>query len=130
MIMVKIYRKSHNYRIGKFRLYRLSVSLYVRGMGIEHRIESPLAQAVRKMGSQSAFARLISMSQTTVYEWLRDQRPLPAEHVLGVEAATGISRHDLRPDIYPIESPGVRPDDAPEGVSRASSGGPAVADAA
>lgn len=75
-------------------------------MGIEHRIESPLAFAVRKVGSQSAFARLIARNQTTVYEWMRDGRPLPAEHVLTVEAATGISRHELRPDIYPIEETG------------------------
>lgn len=30
---------------------------------------------------------------------------MPAEFVLRVEAAIGISRHDLRPDIYPIDLP-------------------------
>lgn len=32
---------------------------------------------------------------------LAEGRPLAPEHVLTVEAATGVSRHDLRPDIYP-----------------------------
>lgn len=30
-------------------------------------------------------------------------RRVPAEFVLKVEALTGVSRHELRPDIYPIE---------------------------
>ena len=29
---------------------------------------------------------------------------MPAEYVLRTEAATGVSRHDLRPDIYPREA--------------------------
>jgi DNA-binding transcriptional regulator YdaS (Cro superfamily) len=69
-------------------------------MGIESRLESPLAEAVRKVGSQSAFGRLVGKSQTSVFEALRDDRPLWAESVLAVEEATGISRHRLRPDVY------------------------------
>lgn len=70
-------------------------------MALEHLSDSPLAVAVRAAGSQSAFGRLIGRSQSTVHDWLADDKPLPAEYVLAVEAATGISRHDLRPDIYP-----------------------------
>lgn len=36
---------------------------------------------------------------------MQDKKPLPPIHVLAVEAATGISRHDLRPDIYPRDVP-------------------------
>lgn len=32
--------------------------------------------------------------------WENGRRKVPAERVLGIEAATGISRHDLRPDIF------------------------------
>lgn len=46
-------------------------------------------------------ARLIGVTQPSVWAWLDKEKPLPAEYVLAVEAATGISRHDLRPDIYP-----------------------------
>jgi hypothetical protein len=45
------------------------------------------------------------------------RKSLPAEHVLAVEAATGISRHELRPDIYPVQSSG--PEAPPEGTSPA-----------
>lgn len=73
-------------------------------MGIEANIESPFAEAVRKVGSQSAFARLVGKSQTSVFTLLRDGKPLWAESVLAVEAATGVSKELLRPDIYPPEN--------------------------
>ncbi|MEO7467377.1 MAG: YdaS family helix-turn-helix protein [Sphingobium limneticum] len=73
-------------------------------MALEHKTDSPLALAIRAAGSQSAFGRLIGKRQSVVFGWLRDTRPLPAEHVLAIEEATGISRHDLRPDIYPRDA--------------------------
>lgn len=63
-----------------------------------------LRHAVALIGSQSATARTLGVSQTAVWKWLRKGQPLPAEHVLKVEQATGISRHDLRPDLYPREA--------------------------
>lgn len=30
----------------------------------------------------------------------KGQRPIPARHVLAIEAATGVSRHVLRPDVF------------------------------
>ncbi|SEI69110.1 DNA-binding transcriptional regulator YdaS, prophage-encoded, Cro superfamily [Sphingobium sp. AP50] len=85
-------------------------------MALEHDSDSALALAVRAAGSQSAFGRLLGKRQSVIFGWLRDDRPLPAEYVFTVEEATGISRHDLRPDIYPREEAsrdigmeGVRP---------------------
>ncbi|MBN9143731.1 MULTISPECIES: transcriptional regulator [unclassified Novosphingobium] len=63
--------------------------------------DSALAQAIRKAGSQVAFGRIVGKRQSVIHDWLRKERPLPSELVFVVEAATGISRHDLRPDIYP-----------------------------
>ncbi|KQS50949.1 transcriptional regulator [Sphingomonas sp. Leaf198] len=60
-----------------------------------------LRRAVEAMGSQSAVARLLGVSQPSVWKWLSKAKALPAEHVLAIEAATGISKHELRPDIYP-----------------------------
>lgn len=62
-----------------------------------------LRSAITRAGSQSAFARLCEVSQPAVWKWLNVACQLPAEHVLTVEAATGVSRHELRPDIYPVE---------------------------
>lgn len=54
--------------------------------------------------NQTKFAEAIGTSQQLVSYWVRNSRELPAEFVLPAEKATGISRHDLRPDIYPRES--------------------------
>ena len=72
-------------------------------MGIEAHLESPLAEAVRRAGGQSAFARVVGLSQGYIHTLLRKELPLPADNevVLKAEAATGVSKHDLRPDIYP-----------------------------
>lgn len=72
-------------------------------MAIHDDIDTPLARACRALGGQSALSRLIGKHQTTVHDRLSEGKPLWAEDVLTVEAATGISRHELRPDIYPIE---------------------------
>ncbi|WP_375382275.1 transcriptional regulator [uncultured Sphingomonas sp.] len=71
-------------------------------MAIEHDSDSALARAVRAANSQSAFGRIVGRRQSTVREWLlAGQMPADDEMVIKVETATGISRHDLRPDIYP-----------------------------
>ncbi|MCB2048550.1 MAG: helix-turn-helix domain-containing protein [Novosphingobium sp.] len=52
-------------------------------------------------GGQASLARICGITQPSVWKWFQSSKRLPAEHVLAVEAATGISRHELRPDIYP-----------------------------
>lgn len=83
----------------------------VRIMGLEANLDTAVANAVRAAGSQSALARLLGCNQSTVYLWLRHRKLLPAEHVLTVEAATGISRHELRPDLYRLEDATPAPRD-------------------
>jgi TorA maturation chaperone TorD len=55
-----------------------------------------LDQAIRAAGSVSELARRLGISQPSVSNWDR----IPAERVLSVEAATGITRSVLRPDLY------------------------------
>lgn len=64
-----------------------------------------LEMAVNRAGSQTMFAKFIGVTQSTVWKWLRCGKPLPAEYVLKAEQKTGVSRHLLRPDIYPIDLP-------------------------
>lgn len=61
---------------------------------------SPNANA----GTQEALAELLGVSQPTVSNWLNRSKQLPAEYVLRTERFTGVSRHDLRPDIYPRDA--------------------------
>mgnify|MGYP000884337945 CR=1 FL=1 len=65
---------------------------------------TPLQRAVDLAGSQTELARRIGVQQAHVWNWLnRSKGKVPGEHVIPIEKATGVSRHELRPDLYPIE---------------------------
>lgn len=64
-----------------------------------------LQLAVDIAGGQSAMGRICNKAQPTVWKWLQTSKRLPPEHVLAAEAKTGVSRHLLRPDIYPLSLP-------------------------
>lgn len=66
-----------------------------------------LKLACTKAGGQSGLARICGVSQPTVWKWVQSSKRMPAEYVLRAEAATGVSRHALRPDIYPVEIDGA-----------------------
>jgi TorA maturation chaperone TorD len=55
-----------------------------------------LDEAIRAAGGITELARRIGISQPSVSNWER----IPAERVLSVEAATGVARGVLRPDLY------------------------------
>jgi TorA maturation chaperone TorD len=55
-----------------------------------------LSEAIRVAGGVSELAREIGISQPSVSNWIR----VPAERVVSVEAATGVDRATLRPDLY------------------------------
>ena len=64
-----------------------------------------LEEAIRVAGGVGALARKIGISQPSVSNWSR----IPADRVLSVEQATGVSRAMLRPDLY-AEHPGTASD--------------------
>lgn len=47
-------------------------------------------------GKQIRLAEHLGLQPSTVSQW----KSVPPEHVLAVEAFTGLSRHDLRPDVF------------------------------
>jgi TorA maturation chaperone TorD len=55
-----------------------------------------LEEAIRVAGGVGALAKKLGISQPSVSNWSR----VPAERVLSVEEATGVSRGTLRPDLY------------------------------
>ncbi|WP_447651584.1 YdaS family helix-turn-helix protein [Pseudomonas abietaniphila] len=61
---------------------------------------NPIDRAVAAAGSQSSLARTLSCTPQNVQRMCATGH-VPAKHVLKIEAATGVSRHDLRPDLYP-----------------------------
>lgn len=74
-------------------------------MPLEDNLQTSVAKACRTAGGQAALARQLGIRQSTVSSWLRRGNELPAKFVIPVEQAFGISRHELRPDLYPIVDP-------------------------
>lgn len=74
----------------------------------------PLQQAIEAAGGQTALASAIGKTQGHISKWLQ-RGYIPAESVLAIERATGVSRHLLRPDLYPLEGVETRhPTGAPD----------------
>jgi len=65
-------------------------------------LETWLKQQPSRMEGYRILATAMGCRWQTVQKWTSYQR-IPAERVFAVEKATGISRHVLRPDIYPEE---------------------------
>ena len=55
------------------------------------------------VGGIVALSKKLGMSRGAVSQWKR----VPAERVLSVEHITGVPRHEIRPDIYPMPIPAL-----------------------
>jgi len=61
-----------------------------------------LKRACEVAGGQKPLADRIGTTQSQVWYWLeRSKKGVPAEFVLPIERETGVSRSELRPDLYP-----------------------------
>lgn len=68
-------------------------------------VEGPLDRAIKAAGNQQALAELIGVKQQHVSYWLKKGRKrVPAEYCAAIEAATGVGKHELRPDIFDREA--------------------------
>lgn len=60
-----------------------------------------LKRACDSVGGQKPLASRIGTSQSMVWYWLvRAKKGVPAEYVIAIERATGVSRYELRPDVF------------------------------
>ena len=62
--------------------------------------KNALKSAIGKVGGPTALGRLLGITGEAVIQW----EQVPPMRVLEVERVTGVSRHLLRPDIYPPSS--------------------------
>jgi len=58
---------------------------------------SAISKIKAQYGLANEIANFLGVHRSTVSKWKR----IPAERVLDVEEVTGISREELRPDLYP-----------------------------
>lgn len=61
-----------------------------------------IRKAVEAMGSQTALAEAIGVSQGLVWQWCNGRLRVPAERCAGIERATEgkVTRQMLRPDLF------------------------------
>ena len=60
-----------------------------------------LDEAKKAVKGNTGLSRALNgeITPQAISQW----KQVPAERVLDVERATGVSRHKLRPDIYPVQ---------------------------
>lgn len=83
---------------------------------------SALVRAIEVVGGQTQLARLLGVKQANVWHWLNKADRVPGEYVLAIETATGgqVTRHELRPDLYPdAQAPDALPSIPEEDLWRA-----------
>lgn len=61
-----------------------------------------LQEAIESLGSQTALANAIKTTQQNISYWL-STGVINADFVITIEAVSAVSRHRLRPDIYPLD---------------------------
>ncbi len=67
-----------------------------------------LSKAIKAAGSARALALKLGVSPMTVSYWQsRSEGQVPAARVISIFQVTGVTPHELRPDLYPSPSDGV-----------------------
>ena len=104
-------------------------------MALQDTLDSPLAKAVRKAGSQARYAAIVGKTQPTIFHALKCGHEIDLEDVPAIEKALGIPRHELRPDYFEAPIPARQsaeqpPEPTPRPGSPQGSGGPISGDAA
>ena len=61
-----------------------------------------IQKAIDVAGNSFALADALGVSASKVRMW-KSRCSVPPQYVIPIEKATGVSRHELRPDIYPAE---------------------------
>jgi len=62
--------------------------------------------AIKRAGGAPVIARELGLTRQAVNKW--DE--VPSKHVLAIEKLSGVTRYELRPDLYgPFPGPFVRP---------------------
>jgi DNA-binding transcriptional regulator YdaS (Cro superfamily) len=84
------------------RLTRFSDRVQIRAMASQtrRRRSRVVNRVIKAAGGVNALAQGLGISPPAISFW---DRGVPVRRVIAVERLTGISRYELRPDIYPIE---------------------------
>ena len=65
----------------------------------EHRM-NPIRKSIRIVGA-TTLSRELGLSRSAIYAWVRNNQ-MPARYVLKIEQLSGVSRHELAPDVFGV----------------------------
>ena len=57
-------------------------------------------KAIAYFGSQSALANALGVTRASVSHWFVGKHKIPAKWCVEIEKKTGVSRKELRPDLF------------------------------
>ena len=65
-------------------------------------ILTAISEACSLVGGQANLARQLAITPAAVSQWVMGKRPIPPQHCLAIERATGgkVTRANLRPDDF------------------------------
>lgn len=58
--------------------------------------EAALTKAIEIAGGHAALAKTLGIERTAIYQW----KQAPPKRVATLEQLTGVTRYDLRPDVF------------------------------
>lgn len=65
-----------------------------------------LDKAIQSQGSARSLATSLGVSSMAISKW-RNRGLVPADRVIPIFSVTGITPHELRPDLYPNPTDGL-----------------------
>src|SRR5262245_47846964 len=77
----------------------LPILLWMATETEKRRMSQAMAVACDSVGGQAALARAIGRPEETVSDWVNGKSVVDPELVVEIERITGMSRHELRPDL-------------------------------
>ncbi|MCI9500210.1 MAG: helix-turn-helix domain-containing protein [Enterobacter hormaechei subsp. steigerwaltii] len=67
-----------------------------------------LSKAIRCAGGQAKLAQLMGISRSSVNRWIHKfNGRVPPERLIPIYKLTGVTPHELRPDLHPTPTSGI-----------------------
>lgn len=66
-------------------------------------MKRPIDMAIEACGSQKALADALGVKPVQVHKWSRPGGQVPAGRCIAIENKTGVTRYELRPDVFGSE---------------------------
>lgn len=80
---------------------------------------APIDRAISAAGTQQRLAEILGIKSASISEW-KGRGSVPANRCIAIEDATGVTRYELRPDVFGPAPVGQGAANDPQEVDRAA----------